>query len=108
MAPLHRLAVLVSAVAAVAVLSSCGSSDKKTTSSAASTPPPAQGPEGLYITTIKADQLHVPGNPPAGLWRLQLTGAKAEFTEPDNTGMELTVKSLSPTQVTFAPDTSCE
>jgi hypothetical protein len=52
--------------------------------------------------------VHVAGNPPTGLWRLQLTRQQAEFSDPKGSGMTLTVKALSDTQVTFAPDLSCE
>jgi hypothetical protein len=109
-----RVAVAVCTVGLSGVFTGCGSSSKTTTKSPAAGPAatarasPALGPEGLYVVTLTAAQLHVTGNPPPGTWSLSLGRQKAEFSDPKGSGTTLTVKALSPTEVTFAPDVSCE
>jgi hypothetical protein len=66
------------------------------------------GPEGTYSVTLTPAQLHVTGNPLPGTWSLSLRRQQAELLDPKGSGTTLTVKALSPTQVTFAPDVSCE
>jgi hypothetical protein len=107
-----RLAVVVCTVGLIGVSGGCGSSSKTTTKSPASAPSAtasaAVGPEGLYVVTLTPAQLHVTGNPLPGKWSLSLSRQQAEFSDPKGSGTTLTVKALSPTQVTFAPDVSCE
>jgi hypothetical protein len=52
--------------------------------------------------------LHVTGSPVPGTWSLSLSRQTAELLDPNGSGTTLTVKALSPTQVTFAPDVACE
>jgi hypothetical protein len=109
-----RFVVAVCAVGLIGVFAGCGSSSKTTTQSAATAVPatatasPAVGPEGMYSVTLTPAQLHVTGNPVPGTWSLSLGRRQAEFSDPKGSGTTLTVKALSPTQVTFAPDVGCE
>ena len=110
-----RVVVAVCTVGLSGVFTGCGSSRETTTKNPATAPAaptatasPALGPEGLYVVTLTAAQLHVTGNPAPGTWSLSLGREKAEFSDPKGSGTTLTVKALSPTQVTFAPDVSCE
>jgi hypothetical protein len=107
-----RVVAAVCTVCLSGFFAGCGSSSKTTRKSPATAPAatasPALGPEGLYVVTLSAAQLHVTGNPPPGKWTLSLGRQRAEFSDPKGSGTTLTVKALSPTQVTFAPDVSCE
>ena len=109
-----RLIVAACIVGSSAVFAGCGSSSKSTATSTAAAPTPtataspAAGPEGLYVVTLAPAQLQVTGNPPPGRWSLSLGRRQAELTDPKGSGTTLTVKALSPTRVTFAPDLSCE
>jgi hypothetical protein len=109
-----RPVVAVCIVALVGVFAGCGSSSKTTSKSTAAAPSPkstaspAVGPEGRYSVTLTSPQLHVTGNPLPGTWSLSLSRQQAEILDPKGSGTTLTVKALSPTQVTFAPDGSCE
>jgi hypothetical protein len=109
-----RPVVAVCIVALVGVFAGCGSSSKTTSKSTAAAPSatstasPAVGPEGRYSVTLTPAQLHVTGNPLPGTWSLSLSRQQAEILDPKGSGTTLTVKALSPTQVTFAPDGGCE
>jgi hypothetical protein len=101
-------------VAVVGVFAGCGSSSKTTSKSTATAPSAtstassAVGPEGMYSVTLTPAQLHVTGSPLPGTWSLSLSRQQAQLLDPKGSGTTLTVKALSPTQVTFAPDGSCE
>ena len=109
-----KLVVAVCTVGLSGVFAGCGSSSKPTTKISATAPSAtptasaAVGPEGLYVVTLTPAQLHVTGNPPPGKWSLSLSRQGAEFSDPKGSQTTLTVKALSPTRVTFAPDVSCE
>src|SRR6266852_7451205 len=109
-----RLVVAICMAGLSGVFAGCGSSSKTTTKSPATAPSAtptasaAVGPEGMYSVTLTPAQLHVMGNPPPGTWSLSLGRQQAELLDPKGSGTTLTVKALSPTQVTFAPDGSCE
>ena len=111
---LPRLVVAVCVVGLSGVVAGCGSSSKTTSKraatvpSATSTASAAVGPEGQYSVTLTPAQSHVTGQPMAGTWSLSLSRQTAELLDPKGSGTTLTVKALSPTQVTFAPDVGCE
>jgi hypothetical protein len=96
------------------ILAGCGSGSKTASKSTVAAPPAtstasaAVGPEGRYSTTLTPAQLHVTGKPMAGTWSLSLGRQTAELLDPKGSGTTLTVRALSPTQVTFAPDVGCE
>jgi hypothetical protein len=109
-----RLVVAICIVGLGGAFAGCGSSSKTTSESTAAAPSTAAtasaavGPEGRYSVTLTPAQLHVPGSPPPGTWSLALGRRTAEILDPKGSGTTLTVKALSPTQVTFAPDGGCE
>jgi hypothetical protein len=60
------------------------------------------------VVTLTPAQLHVTGNPLPGRWSLSLGRQQAQLSDPRGSQTTLTVKALSPTRVTFAPDLTCE